>query len=349
VPNHALQQKIIDLNKAYQKFFSGEGGYPKKKSKIGRQTFRYPDPKQFRIENGQIFLPKAGLVKFIQHRPLQGKMKTATVSFEAGEWYVSVQCEVTIAEPVAGSDVAVGIDINVLKPMVFSTREVIMLPRTTPMERKKLATLQQKVARCKKGSNNRRKAVRRVARHHARLARRRRDAAHKATTYAAKNFGAIMLEDLKVKNMTASAAGTIEEPGKNVAQKAGLNRSILDIAPHQIRSMCEYKAIWYGSKVVIVPAPYTSQECSKCHYTHADNRKTQSEFLCLSCGHADNADFNASDNIRAGGLPVMACESRRAKRPETGKTSSRGEGSSALQGREKSRPSSGQWLPAADA
>ena len=111
--------------------------------------------------------------------------------------------------------------------------------------------------------------------------------------------------------MTASAAGTVEEPGRNVWAKSGLNRSMLDVAPFQIRQMLTYKASWYGSRVIAVNPAYTSQKCSVCGHVHKDNRISQSVFICKSCGHVDNADVNAARNILAGGISVMACGSSR--------------------------------------
>ena len=220
------------------------------------------------------------------------------------------------AEPLPNLGPAVGIDLGIAKPIVLSTGEVVMLPRTSEKERRKLATLQQRLARRDKGSQNRQKVKMAVARFHVKLTRRRKDAAHKATTTIAKSHGLIVVEDLKVRNMTASAAGSVEEPGRNVRAKAGLNRAMLDVAPSQIRQMLAYKTAWYGSRLVAVPAAYTSQRCSVCGHVHKDNRRTQSDFCCLACGHAENADVNAAKNIlslglKTGGLPGLACESNR--------------------------------------
>jgi putative transposase len=311
VPHHPVCQAVTDLDRAYRNFFEGRASFPQFRKRGRRDSFRYPDPKQFKPEPGRIFLPKAGWVEWIQHRPMEGMPKTATVSREADCWYVSVQCELDVCEPRPNLGPAVGIDLGIAKPIVMSTGQVIHLPRTGEKERHKLATLQRKVARKTKGSRNQAKARMTAARFQARLARRRKDAAHKATTMIAKSHGLIVVEDLKVRNMTASAAGTVDEPGRNVAAKTGLNRSMLDVAPYQIRQMLEYKASWYGSRVIAVNPAYTSQKCSVCGHVHKDNRVSQSVFICKSCGHMDNADFNAAKNILAGGIPDMACGSSR--------------------------------------
>lgn len=311
VPHHPLCQAIKDLDQAFKNFFSNRFGFPKFRRRGKQDSFCYPDPKQFKPESDRIFLPKAGWVKWVQHRPIEGTRKSATVIREADCWYVSIQCELEICGITPNFGPAVGIDIGVAKPIVLSTGEVIQLPRTGKKDRHKLATLQRKVARKTKGSRNQAKARMAVARFHTRLARRRKDAAHKATTMIAKSHGIIVVEDLKVRNMTASAAGTVEEPGRNVAAKSGLNRSMLDIAPYQIRQMLEYKAAWYGSEVRAIPAHNTSRECSVCGDIHAGNRLSQAEFLCIACGHHENADLNAAKVIKARGLRVSACGSSR--------------------------------------
>ena len=317
VPNHPLQQAIVDLGEAFKNFFEGRAKFPQFRKRGDRDSFRYPDPKQFKIEPQRIFLPKAGWVSWAQHRPIEGNPKTATVGREGDWWYVSIQCKIEKVElPETNLGSAVGLDLGVAKPIVMSTGKVVMLPRTSDEEFRRLASLQQRLARRKQGSKNRRKAQRAVARYHAKLARRRKDAAHKATTRIAKNHGLIVVEDLRVQNMTASAAGTVEAPGRKVRQKAGLNRSILDVAPSQIRQMLAYKAEWYGSRLIAVPAAYTSQRCNACGYVHKDNRRSQAAFVCLECGNAENADVNAAKNIlnlglKTGGLPGMACESNR--------------------------------------
>ena len=185
---------------------------------------------------------------------------------------------------------------------VYPAAIVEMLPKVTAHERRRLGIMQARAARRKKGSRNRAKALRAVARRQAYFARRRRDAAHKATTRIARQFSLVVVENLKVRNMTASARGTMEKPGRNIRQKAGLNRAILDVAPSQIRAMLAYKTVWNGGAMQAVPAPHTSQECRICGFTHAGNRTTQAHFLCLGCGAAANADENAGSNILSAGL-----------------------------------------------
>ncbi len=135
---------------------------------------------------------------------------------------------------------------------------------------------------------------------------RRKDWIEKATTKLAHDYDTIVIEDLKVKNMTKSAKGTLSNPGKNVRQKAGLNRSILSQGWGIFRRRLTDKATNATTPVtiVVINPVYTSQRCSKCGHTEKKNRKSQAVFSCQSCGHIDNADVNAAKNIHAAGLAV---------------------------------------------
>lgn len=116
----------------------------------------------------------------------------------------------------------------------------------------------------------------------------------------------IVLEDLKVSNMSSSAKGNMENPGKNVKAKSGLNRAILDQGWHEARRQFEYKQQWRGGVVVAVAPQYTSQTCSSCTHTNKQSRVSQSKFCCVSCGYENNADINAAKNILAAGHAVLA-------------------------------------------
>ena len=118
---------------------------------------------------------------------------------------------------------------------------------------------------------------------------------HKATTHLAKNHSQIVIEDLHVKNMTASAAGTVEEPGVNVLQKSGLNRAILSVGWGIMAVMLGYKSVWYGSELLRVPPMGTSQQCSDCGHTDAASRISRDVFRCTACGHTEHADLNAAN------------------------------------------------------
>lgn len=178
----------------------------------------------------------------VMRRPIVGKVKNVTVSEAAGDWFASIQVEQDLAVVPVDRGVEIGIDLGGVQPIVLSDGTVIELPRTTTADGKRLAGAQRVVARRTKGSRNRAKARRKVARLQARYARRRKDAVHKAITIIAKNHGVIVIEDLKVKEMTKSGKSTIEAPGTLVRKRANENRSLLDVSPRMIRTMLEYKA-----------------------------------------------------------------------------------------------------------
>lgn len=162
------------------------------------------------------------------------------------------------------------------------------------------------MSRKKKGSANRKKAVNRLGNLHRRIAHQRSDWLHKLTTELADRHPVVALEDLAVKNMSASAKGAIEAPGKNVRQKAGLNRGILDAAWGEFGRQLTYKVQWRSGRVILVNPAYTSRTCRICGHESAENRKTQSVFACVACDHTENADIHAAKNILAAGHAVWA-------------------------------------------
>jgi len=325
VPHHALLQAIHDLQKAYVNFFEGRAEYPKPRKKFRNESFRFPDPKQLKLEGAgrkaRVFLPKAGWVKMAAHREVVGDVKNLTVSKQGEWWFVSIQVEREIQEPVLKIGEAVGGDLGTVNALALSDGTVYDLPRMSEKERRREAALHRRVARRTKGSRNRARALRDLRSFKARVARRRRDGKHKMTSDIARRYGVYCGEDLRVANMTASARGTVEDPGSNVAQKAGLNRSLLDLSPGETRFQIEYKMRRAGGRTVFVNPAYTSQQCSNCLHIDAANRLDRDRFVCVSCGYAACADFNAARNIRrlglealaasTGGLPGMACGSSR--------------------------------------
>ena len=314
VPGHALQQAAKDYHTARSRFFKGHGRYPRRKRKGRcRDSFRLPEGNKIAFKgagrNSRARLPKFGWVKFNQHRPLEGKVRYATVSRDGDHWYVSFTCAVEIAEaPTSLGGAAVAVDVGIAQDLTLSDGTVVELATVTQAERDKLARLGRELARKTKGSKNRGKARRRLNRFLAKLRRRRNDAIHKATHRLATSHAVVCVEDLKVKNMTASAKGTIDKHGRNVRAKAGLNRSLLERAPHEFRRQLSYKCEWYGSRLVTVPAAYTSQRCSRCGHAEKANRPSQARFSCTRCNFQANADHNAALNILAAGTAATACQ-----------------------------------------
>ncbi len=158
-----------------------------------------------------------------------------------------------------------------------------------------------------KFSKNWRKAKRRVQTIHARIGNARSDFLHKATTSISQNHAMVCIQDLQVRNMSRSAAGTVEQPGRNVRAKSGLNKSILDQGWAEFRRQLDYKLAWNGGWLIAVPAQNTSRTCPCCGHIAADNRRTHAQFRCVACGYANHADVVGAMNILARGHRVAAC------------------------------------------
>jgi putative transposase len=265
-------------------------------------------------------LPKLGEVKFVQHRKFIGIVKSATVSYSHGDgWQMSVLVEGSEAPTTNSFHDTIGIDLGVAKTIAVSCENKDFLLPLEQIKRveQRIGTIQKKKVKVDKFSDRWKQYGQIVAKLHSRIARIRRDFLHKASYELSKNHGVVVMEDLRVKNMSKSASGTIEDPGKNVAQKSGLNRAILRQGWGTFRIMMEYKTQWYGSQLVLVSARNTSRRCCQCGYTHEENRQTQADFLCKKCGHNENADKNAANNIRRLGIeslgrkpleaPAIAC------------------------------------------
>lgn len=252
------------------------------------------------------------------------QIRSYTVSRAANRWYVSILVELTHpsaaptrAQRAAG---AVGVDLGVRYLAALSDEQApqrfaqyssleftgdgaptLANPRWARTAEKRLVRLQRALSRAQKGSNRRARIVQQIARHHHLVALRRESGLHQVSKRLSTGYTLIGLEDLAVAGMTASAAGTIEAPGKNVRQKAGLNRSILDAAFSTLRRQLEYKASWYGSQVQIIDRFFaSSQTCSAC----GARAKTKlglhvRVFECAACGARIDRDVNAARNIRA--------------------------------------------------
>jgi putative transposase len=209
-----------------------------------------------------------------------------------------------------------GIDMGIAVFAAMSNGETIAPGDFGRKALRALRKAQRAVARKARGSANRRKAVRRVAKIHRRVANARKDYLHKISTAIAQNHGMVVVEALRVRNMSASAKGTAEAPGRNVRQKAGLNRSILDQGWRMFRTLLGYKLAERGGRLVEVSPAYTSQTCAVCGAVDPASRQSQALFACTACGHTANADINAARNIlRRADSPLKPVEGYRIQRP----------------------------------
>lgn len=301
VPVHPLQQAIKDLDRAYQNWWAGRARAPQPRKRGLNDAMRFPDPATFDFRRvsrrvGEVRLPKLGWVRLRWDRAIPGEVKNITVARRAGIWSVAAQYEREIADPEPSTLPAVGIDRGVNVFAALSDGTMIAPANHGKRALRALARAQHKLARKKRGSNNRRKQARRIARLHMRVANARKDFLHKASTAIANNHGLVVLEKLEVRNMVRSASGTVEKPGRNVRAKAGLNRAILDQGWGMFGRFIGYKLPERGGVAGEVMARNSSRECRICGLVDEGNRKGD-RFLCVGCGHAEHADTHASKVI----------------------------------------------------
>jgi transposase len=295
------QQAIRDHGQAMARFFAGTHRRPCWRKKGQDEGFRIIAVKPSHVRrlnrgHGEVYVPKAGWVRFRWSRAVPSARSYRVTLDRAGRWHVAFA---VLPAPVSapGNGEVVGIDRGVAVSAALSTGELLKAPGLTTREASRLRRLQRKLARAARGSKRRGKARAQVARLKAEEADRRRDWVEKASTDIARRFDVIRIEDLSIRQMTRSAKGTAERPGKSVAAKAGLNRAISRSGWGLLARRLQEKA---PGRVEKVPAAYTSQRCSECGHTARNNRESQAVFLCTACGYSGNADVNAARNIAAG-------------------------------------------------
>jgi putative transposase len=308
-PVHPLQQTLKDLERAYRNFFERRADFPRFKKKGLRDSFRYPDPKQIKLDTGnaRIFLPKLGWLRYRKSREALGVVKNVTVSLSAGKWFVSIQTEREVPAPVPESTTAIGIDMGIARFATLSDGTFHAPLASFKKHEQRLARYQRAMSRKVKFSQNWKKAKARIQKIHARIGNARRDTLHKCSTAISKNHALVCIEDLRVRSMSRSASGTKDAPGKNVRAKSGLNKAILDQGWFEFRRQLEYKLAWNGGWLIAVPPQNTSRTCPVCGHVSKDNRQTQAEFRCVECGFEENADVVGAINILARGHRVAAC------------------------------------------
>ena len=315
IPIHPLQQALKDLGSAFKNFFEGHAEYPTFRKRGRNSSFRFPDRKQIVLDesNSRIRLPKLGWLRYRKSRsiactvsehaqtPLAAAevLRNTTISERGGRWAISIQVGYEVPDPVHPSPEALGIDLGINNFAATSEGELIAPLIAYWHHMGRLAQLQRQIEHKRKGSANWRKLQARISRLHVRTANCRNDFLHKFSTRLSKSHALVAVEALPVKNMSASASGTVAEPGKNVAQKSGLNRSILDQGWGEFRRQLRYKLGWAGGLLIEVDPRYTSQRCVLCGHAERANRPTQSDFECRRCGHTAHADVNAAQNILA--------------------------------------------------
>ncbi len=295
VPRGACDQLLVDLEKAWQRCFQRLARAPRFKRKVGNARGLYePHPKKWRLDGSALRFPKLGSMRAVIHRPLEGKPKTCTLKRDGDQWFASIVCEIDGSAPVPRTEPAVALDRGVVNVIADSDGRVVEAPRFYAAAMKRLARAQRNVSRKKKGSKNREKAKVRAMRIHRKVRRQREHFIHGLSHDYAKSHGIVVVEKLQIGNMTRSAAGAIDKPGRKVAQKSGLNRSILDSGWGMLVEQLRYKTAERGGSVVEVSAVYSSQTCHGCGHVDAESRRAQARFVCTGCGLVEHADVNAA-------------------------------------------------------
>ena len=299
------QQALRDFAQAMTAFFdpANPAGRPSWR-KAGRdEGFRIVgrgrrwDVRRVSRKAGQVRVPKAGWVRFRWSRDVPPDAKSYRVTMDrAGRWHIAFAV-IPAPVPAPGNAQTVGIDRGVAVSAALSNGELLRCPGLTARERARLRRLQRRLARARRGSNRRGRVKHAIARLRARETDRRKDWAEKASTSIARRFDVIRVEDLQITNMTRSAKGTRENPGRNVRAKAGLNRGILRSGWGLLVRRLEDKA---PGRVEKIRPAFTSQRCSACGQVDRDSRESQAVFRCTACGYACNADISAAKNIAAG-------------------------------------------------
>ena len=295
------QQALRDFAQAMANFFHGTHRKPTWR-KAGRdEGFRVVavKPRQVRRlsrKTGQVWVPKAGWVRFRWSRAVPAAKSYRIGRDRAGRWHVAFAA-VPNPVPAPNTGEVVGVDRGVAVAAALSTGELLRVPRLSRARQRRLRHLQRRLARAQRGSNRRARVKLAIARLKASDSDVRKDWAEKASTDSARRFDVIRVEDLKIVSMTRSASGTMAEPGRNVRAKAGLNREILASGWGLLVRRLEEKA---PGRVERINPTFTSQRCSACGQVDPKSRESQAVFRCTACGHACNADVNAARNIAAG-------------------------------------------------
>lgn len=304
---YAPQEALRDLDKAFKHFFrrcregaKGKKGFPRFKSKKnGVGSFRLHGA--IRVSETHVQLPRIGPVRLKEHGYLPTsedvKILSATVSERAGRWFVSLQVEVESQDPppVEGEPSVVGVDLGLARLATLSDDTTFENPKALESKFKKLRRLQRSLSRKKKGSNNRKKAAKRVAKLHWRIANARNDALHKITTYLTRTKSVVVIEDLNVSGMM---------------KNRHLARAVQDVGFYEFRRQLEYKGEWYGCEVIVADRFFpSSKTCSNCGSINEALRLSDREWVCAGCGCVHDRDYNAAVNLEHWGVNVILAAS----------------------------------------
>lgn len=292
----AAQEAIIDLGAGFRSFFENRGCYPRFKKKGVRDSFcAANEAGKFRVDGRRIKLPVVGWVRMREVMRFSGKLKRVTVSREADRWFASIMVETADLKKAEQPHDAVWVDLGVAMLATMSQGDPIPGPKAHSALLDRLRRTSRALSRKREGSANRRKARRKLARLHSRIAAIRRDATHKATTILTKKYRRIGIEDLNVRGMVRNRR---------------LSRSIMDGGFFEFRRQIEYKARFYGATVVVADRWFpSSKTCSCCGSVKAELALSQRIYHCDTCGFEADRDLNAARNLErlAASSAASAC------------------------------------------
>jgi putative transposase len=306
IHSHVLQDVLARLDKTYQAFFrrvaNGEKpGFPRFHGKDRYHSFTYKEyGNGARLDTGYLVLSKLGRIAVRWSRPVQGTIKTVTVSKEADGWYVSFSCADAPVEPLPLTGLETGIDVGLKVFLITADGEPIENPRYYRKAEKALKNAQKRVSRRKKGSKRRRKAVQVLARKHQHVRRQRSDFHHKVALALVRAYDTIYVEAIQPSNLSRRPAPMQDEHGRyehnGASQKAGLNTSMHDAGWGHFLSILAFKAACAGKRVEAVNPAYTSQDCSGCGKRLQLSLSVRTH-VCTNCGLILDRDENAARNI----------------------------------------------------
>jgi putative transposase len=290
-----LQQSLRHLDRAFVNFFEGRANYPRFKSKKQDSQAATYTSSAFSWKDGSLTLAKMDAALDIRwSRPLPEGVMPSTVIVRrdsVGRYFVSLLVEEEI-EPLPPSPEQIGVDLGLTSLVITSKGDKVGNPRFFTTDEKKLARAQQRLARKQRGSKNREKARRKVAKIHARVASRRRDYQHKLSTRLIRENQVICVESLSVKNML---------------QNHCLAKAIADVGWGEFVRQLEYKAQWYGRRLIKIDRWYPSSKmCSCCRSVLQDLDLEVRAWRCPNCGTLHDRDVNAAKAVLAEGLRLSA-------------------------------------------
>lgn len=307
--SQVLQQSLKDLENSFKNFFAKRSDFPKFKRKGEKDSFRFPQGCKLEQQNNRIYLPKIGWVRYRNSRAISGcfALKNVTVSQKCGKWYVSIQTEFETETPKPNGG-EIGIDMGIVRFATLSNGEYFEPINAFKNLKGKLAKLQKRFKNKTKFSKNWQKLKAKIAKLHHKISNIRKNHLHQISSKISKNHAIVYVEDLQIANMSKSAKGNANQHGKNVKQKSGLNRAILDQSWSEFRRQLAYKLSWNGGFLFAVPPQNTSRTCPCCGYIAKENRQTQAVFECVACGYENNADVVGAINILRCGQELLAAQ-----------------------------------------